>query len=173
MGTEGGSNSLEKLTSYEKTKTTQQQAPQRDTHLSPILGPAAAFSSAPPSHRCGRFLWRKGRILKESCGRKSAGMTVNRCPLPSWLGGSAAQGSVCLTLSCRSSAVSFRCEKAAPPPPPAPPPRSSGSAAAIVVWISRSWPKENSRRRRTNGHELVHLLPDMHRTQAEPWKNET
>lgn len=118
----------------------------------PFLGPAAAFSSAQYSHRCGRFLGQKHGFPTIFRSRFSYKNALND---PRFHPGCllTALDQLCLTLSCRRSVVSFRCEEAAPPtsppPPPPPPPRSSTPLPSIVVLISCSRAKDNVTTRKT------------------------
>lgn len=138
---------LEKLTSYEKTKTTQQQTPQHDTHLSPVSWPcrrfllSAVFPSLRPLPRA------KTRI---SNNIQVAIQLQNALNYPRFHPGCllTALDQLCFTLSCRRSVVSFRCEEAAPPTSP-PPPRSSTPLPSIVVLISCSRAKDNVTTRKT------------------------
>lgn len=125
---------MAELTSYKKTKTTQQQSPQHDSHRSPDSWPcrrtlpqrsvpiAAAASSGQKATIPNKVRGELGLLMA---------LTGRRFHPGRWL---SASDRLRLTLSCRSSVVSFRREEAAPPPAPPPPLGASSSSSCCCSY---------------------------------------
>lgn len=106
---------MAELTSYKKTKTTQQQSPQHDSHRSPDSWPCRrtlAQRSVPIAAAASSG--QKATIPNKVRGELELLMALGgrRFHPGRWL---SASDRLRLTLSCRSSVVSFRREEAAPP----------------------------------------------------------